>query len=460
VHPDGRRFLRGGWGLLWHVDRGASQYQCGELGGVWSGFGRDQRCPGPQSGGRRACAREEVAVSASPEEGPDQMSDHDDVTASGGVPAFDSPLHVGRPNVGDRATLLARIEDMLDRSWLSNDGPYLREFETRIAELLGVRHCIAICNGTVALQVMAKACGFSGEVIMPSFTFVATPHALEWQGVTPVFCDIDPQTHNIDPAQVEALITERTTGILGVHVWGRPCDVTALHDIARRHDLVLAFDAAHGLACSHGGTMIGNFGAAECFSFHATKFFNTFEGGAITTNDDDIAARCRLMRNFGFDGPDHVASVGINGKMNEVCAAMGLTNLEALSSFVDVNTRNYRAYAAGLASIPGVELIPYSETERSNHQYVVVEVDATSAGLSRDQLHSVLTAQNVLARRYFYPGCHAMEPYRSRPLSAPLPQTERLTSRTLSLPTGTAVDVSDIRVICDLIGTAVSRARL
>jgi len=387
------------------------------------------------------------------------MSDPSSPAVSGGSPIFEHPLHVGRPNVGDRATFLARVEDALDRVWLSNDGPYVRELEAHIEQLLGVRHCIAVCSGTVALQIMAEACGLTGEVIVPSFTFVATAHALEWQGVTPVFCDVDPRTHNIDPARVEDLITERTTGILGVHVWGRPCDVEALQAIADRHGLVLAFDAAHALACSHNGRMIGNFGAAESFSFHATKFFNTFEGGAITTNDDEVAARCRLARNFGFDGPDHVVSVGINGKMNEVCAAMGLTNLEALSTFIEVNTRNYRAYAEGLEAIPGVDLIQYSQAEQSNYQYVVIEVDEGRAGLTRDQLHAILTAENVLARRYFYPGCHAMVPYCSRPLRASLPQTERLTGRTLSLPTGTGVDVNDIRVICQLIAASASDVR-
>ncbi|MBS3956567.1 MAG: aminotransferase class I/II-fold pyridoxal phosphate-dependent enzyme [Clostridiales bacterium] len=374
-------------------------------------------------------------------------------------PAFGTPLHVGRPNIGDKAAFLARVEDMFDRRWLSNDGPCLQEFEEWMAEFLGVRHFIAVCNGTVGLEIMAKACGLVGEVIMPAFTFVATAHAMQWVGATPVFCDVDPRTHNIDPSLVEHLITDETTGILGVHVWGRPCDVEALEAIARRNGLVLVFDAAHALGCTHGGRMIGNFGVAECFSFHATKFFNTFEGGAITTNDDEVANRCRLMRNFGFDGPDNVVSVGTNGKMSEVSAAMGLTNLESMASFTDTNARNYRAYAAGLDGIPGIELIEYSESDRCNCQYVVIEIDETWSGLSRDELQAQLTADNVLARRYFYPGCHLMKPYASEPLRAQLPETERLASRTLSLPTGTAVDERDIQAVCRLIGDAVNAAR-
>lgn len=376
----------------------------------------------------------------------------------GEIPAFEVPLHVGHPNIGDRASFLRRVEDAFDRAWLSNDGKYLRELEMRLAELLGVRHCIVVCNGTVALEIMARACGLSGEVIVPSFTFVATAHSLEWMGMTPVFCDVDPTTHNLDPTRVEALINERTTGIMGVHVWGRPCAVEALQEIADRHGLSLVFDAAHALACSHNGRMIGGFGRAECFSFHATKFFNTFEGGAITTDDDDVAEQCRLLRNFGFDAPDHTVSAGTNGKMNEICAAMGLTNLEALDAVVSTNESNYRAYARGLELVPGIDLVDYPETERSNYQYVVIEVDAERAGITRDDLCDALFEHNVLARRYFYPGCHMMEPYRSRELRAPLPETERLTTRTLSLPTGTAVGPQEIAGICAIIAGEVAGA--
>ncbi|MBV9268734.1 MAG: aminotransferase class I/II-fold pyridoxal phosphate-dependent enzyme, partial [Acidobacteriaceae bacterium] len=248
----------------------------------------------------------------------------------GGKPAFDAPLHVGRPNIGDRERLLARINDMLDRRWLSNNGPFVNEFEEKLKSYLGVRHCIPMCNGTVALEIAIRALGLKGEVIVPSFTFIATAHALQWQEITPVFCDLDPRTHTIDPAQVQRLITPRTTGIIGVHVWGKVCDVESLCEIARRRKLALMFDASHALGCSWRGTMVGNFGSAEVFSFHATKFLNTFEGGAIATNDDELAAKIRLMKNFGFRGYDNVEYIGTNGKMTEISAAMGLTGLESL----------------------------------------------------------------------------------------------------------------------------------
>jgi dTDP-4-amino-4,6-dideoxygalactose transaminase len=295
--------------------------------------------------------------------------------------------------------------------------------------------------------------GLQGEVIVPSFTFIATAHALQWQGITPVFCDVDPATHNLDPVKVEELITPRTTGIIGVHVWGRPCAVAPLGEIAQRRGLRLAFDAAHAFGNSHRGRMIGNFGAAEVFSFHATKFFNTFEGGAVTTNDDELAERMRLMRNFGFAGYDTVVHIGTNAKMSEVSAAMGLTGLESLDEFIAANRRNYAAYRAGLRDVAGVQLMTYDEAEQCNYQYIIVEVDEAVAGITRDAVVRVLHAENVLARRYFYPGCHQMEPYRSDspPASLRLPETERLSQRVMSLPTGTAVGAGQVKTICDIL---------
>ena len=382
----------------------------------------------------------------------------EDLAIFGGNAAFHKPLHVGRPNVGNRDQLMERINDILDSKRLTNNGPFVQELERTISEMIRVKHCIAVCNATVALEITAQATGLAGEVIVPSFTFVATAHALRWQGIAPIFCDVDEQTHNIDPDQVERLITPRTTGIVGVHLWGRPCDATALAEIARTHDLRLLFDAAHAFGCSHEGTMIGNFGNAEVFSFHATKFVNAFEGGAIVTNDDKLADKMRLMKNFGFAGYDNVLHVGTNGKMSEVSAAMGLTSLESLDTFVASNYRNYRRYGHNLTRVPGVRLAPYAEDEQGNYQYIVLEIDEELTRVSRDQLQEILWAENVLARRYFYPGCHRMEPYRSSPLykGLTLPHTERLTARVLSLPTGMDVGIKEIDRICDVIALAVA----
>ena len=379
-----------------------------------------------------------------------------DLAIFGGDMAFEKPLYVGRPNIGNRQRFQERVDDILDRKWLTNGGKYVQELERQIEEFVGVKHCIAICNATVALEIAIRALGMKGEVIVPSFTFIATPHALQWQEITPVFCDVDPQTHNIDPQQVERMITPRTTGIIGVHVWGRACEIDALNEIAHRRNLKLLFDAAHAFACTYNGKMIGRFGDAEVFSFHGTKFFNTLEGGAIVTDNDALASKIRLMKNFGFTNYDQTDYIGINGKMNEISAAMGLTNLESLDSFISVNRQNYQLYQNHLAKLKGISLMVFDDMEKYNFQYIVLEIDSQTTGLTRDELVIILHAENVLARRYFFPGCHQMEPYRSYfPHSGLLlPHTEQLTQRVLCLPTGTDVGESEIEQICMLIRLA------
>jgi dTDP-4-amino-4,6-dideoxygalactose transaminase len=327
--------------------------------------------------------------------------------------------------------------------------------------MLGVKHCIAMCNGTVALEITARALGLVGEVIVPSMTFIATAHALQWQEITPVFCDIDPVSWNINSDLIEAMITPRTTGILGVHLWGRPCDVEALETIAARWNLKLLFDAAHAFGCSYKGRMIGGFGDAEVFSFHATKCFNTFEGGAVATNDDRLDKKIRLMQNFGFAGMDKVIYIGTNGKMNEISAAMGLTSLESFEDFVAVNRQNYRLYSDLLSGVGGIHLLRYDETQKANYHYIVVEIDEEVTTVSRDQLLEILQAENILARRYFFPGCHQMEPYRSYcPQSSLwLPQTQRIAARSLALPNGTGVDPDAIRTTCGIIRTVIANGQ-
>jgi len=386
----------------------------------------------------------------------------EDLAIFGSPPAFEEKLHIGRPNIGSRERMLCRIGDMLERRWLTNNGAYVQEFEQRICSLLGVRRCIDMCNATVALEIIIRAAGLSGEVIIPSFTFIATAHALQWQEITPVFCDIDPRTHNIDPRKVEGMITPRTTGIIGVHVWGRPCNIEALTEIAKRHNLKLLFDAAHAFGCAYKRRAIGNFGLAEVFSFHATKFLNAFEGGAVVTNDDVLAAKVRLMKNFGFGGYDQVIYIGTNGKMNEAAAAMGLTSLESIDEFITINRRNYEVYQRELEDIPGINLIKYNEKENPNYQYIIIEVDEATTGVDRDQLMEILWAENVLVRRYFYPGCHRMEPYRSFFPHAGLllPETEKIVHRVLNLPTGTAVGEEQVRQICQIMKLALENAAL
>jgi dTDP-4-amino-4,6-dideoxygalactose transaminase len=389
---------------------------------------------------------------------PGDKREPSDLAIFGRPPAFSEPLHVGRPNLGDREIFLRRMAEIWDRNWLTNDGPMVRLLEQKLAEFVGVKHCVALCNATIALEIAIRALGLTGEVIVPSFTFVATAHALQWQEITPVFCDIEAQNHTIDPKRIEQLITPRTSGIIGVHLWGRPCDVEALEGIAQRRNLKLLFDAAHAFGCSSKGKRIGGFGRCEIFSFHATKFFNSFEGGAILTNDGDLAEKTRLMRNFGFRGYDNVIYIGTNGKMTEPCAAMGLTSLESVGDFVRRNRSNHTVYGRELAGLDGLRLMEYDSPEDRNYQYVVLEIDEAASGLARDELVAVLMAENVRARRYFHPGCHRMEPYKSLFPNAGLllPETEKVCQKIVVLPTGTSVEEATISSICGIIRIALS----
>ena len=378
-----------------------------------------------------------------------QKDSVEELAIFGGLPLFSEPLHVGAPNVGDRRKILRRIVDILDRNWLTNDGPYVTEFERRIKRITGARHCIATSNGTLGLELAARGLGLKGEVIAPAFTFVATAHALKWQGIQPVFCDIDPKTFTVDPERIEQLITPRTTGILAVHLWGRACDTEALARVASKHGLRLLYDASHAFGCTHLGHPVGQFGDAEVFSFHATKFVNTFEGGAITTNNDELATRLRLMKNFGFTGTDQVDYLGINGKMSEPAAAMGLTSLESMSEFIRHNRRNYEAYQRAIEPIRGIRLVPFPENERNNYQYINLQVEESESGVSRDNLLRILHAENVLARRYFFPGIHNMEPYRSEfgPRPPLLPVTSKAARQSICLPTGKRTSTIQIEQI-------------
>ncbi len=382
-----------------------------------------------------------------------------DLAIHGAPPAFSTPLHVGCPNIGNRESFLARVGQVIDSQWLTNHGPMVQTLEQKIADRLNVRHCVAMCNGTIALEIAIRALGLAGEVIVPSWTFVATAHALYWQGITPVFADIDPATHNLDPVSVRKMITPRTSGIIGVHLWGRAAPVDALSEIAAEHGLKLMFDAAHAFGSSHRGHSIGRFGACEVFSFHATKAFNTMEGGAVTTNDDELAETMRLMRNFGFRGYDNVIHPGTNGKMIEVCAAMGLTNLDKFDAIVQGNMRNHAAYCRALAGIPGIRVLDYDPAESNSHHYIVLEV-GSDCPVSRDAIINALHAENILARKYFWPGSHQMQPYRDLFPHAGLvlPYTCAVAERVVVLPNGISIDSEQIDFIASLMAFIVNSA--
>ena len=378
-------------------------------------------------------------------------------------PLFSNFLPVGRPNLGNKDEFMTLMNQIWDTRMLANRGPFVLQLEKEIASFLNVKHFISMCNGTVALEIAVRALGLHGEVIVPSFTFIATAHCLQWQEITPIFCDVDPVTHLLDPKKVEELITPKTTGIIGVHLWGQPCESDALQAIAKKHNIKLMFDAAHAFGSAYKGNKVGNFGDCEVFSFHATKFFNSFEGGGIATNNDELAKAIKERQNFGFVYFDKVDSVGTNGKMTEVCAAAGLVNLKALPMFISINLSHYNLYRDTIGKLPGLHVYEYDTSQNTsvNYQYIVIEVDEQITILSRDEIVGLLTAENISARRYFYPGCHKMKPYR---LYFPhagllLPVTEKLTNKVFCLPTGTSITEQNIHDVSILLKFCLDNAK-
>lgn len=364
---------------------------------------------------------------------------------------FTAPLHVGYPNMGDRSIFEDSIKRILDSRWYTNNGVYVQEFERQICCRWGVKNAVAVTNGTLALMLACRALDLRGEVIMPALTFPGTAHALRWQGLTPVFVDVEPQTGLLSPEAAKAAITSNTTAILGVHLWGRPCAVDDLQALADRHGLPLFYDASHAADCAVNGLFVGNFGRCECFSLHATNVLHSFEGGLITTDDAGLARKLRLLRNFGISGEDRYEGVGINAKMTESCAAMGLANLEKLDELMAENRSIYTAYVSGLRGIPGIEPLLYEDgDQRYNFHYFVIRV-LPQFGISRDMLHIWLKGHNVLARRQYWPGCHRLEPYAERCMTLSLPHADGLCAQCLALPCGPQVERGYVEEVCRLI---------
>ena len=343
----------------------------------------------------------------------------------------------------EKEKVLARFAQVLDNQWLTNMGPMSLELEERIAALLEVKHCICVCNATIGLELLQRALDLKGEVIIPSFTFIATAHSLRWQRIDPVFCDVRLEDHLIDPDQIEALITPRTSAIMAVPIWGQPCDYIALQSIADKHNLKLIFDSAHGFGCKVGDKYMGGFGNAEVFSFHATKVFSTGEGGAITTNSDKLAKKLRLMRNFGFESKDTVINIGTNAKMSEFAAAYGLAHLDNLDSIISHNKFIQQTYFHEFDKFNEISFLGYNYTGKSNYQYVVALVPPKI----RNSLVEYFHKEGILLRRYFHPGCHKMEPYKSceKYDAINLPITEQISAGIVIFPTGQQMSKEDVK---------------
>lgn len=374
-----------------------------------------------------------------------------------GKPAFKNPLYVGKPLVEKevRDSYYNHLSGIFDRNYFTNNGPLVQKLEAEVAQIHRVKYCMATCNATIGQMLVLKALNLEGEIILPSFTFIATAHACLWQNLKPVFCDINPESLTIDADKIEELITDKTCAIIGVHLFGNTCNVERLTEICRKHELKLIFDAAHAFNCSVGNTPIGRFGNAEILSFHATKFFSTFEGGAVLTNDPELGSRIRFLKNFGFRDYDDVRFLGINGKMPESSAAMGLASLQILKARAEKLKKNYAIYRKHLDSVPGIQVLSIGTKGLSNYHYIVILVNKEKLGISRDVLTDILWKENVIARRYFYPGCHRMEPYSTLYPDAymRLPVTEDVTKRILCLPSNLENPEQDIPTTVNIMRT-------
>lgn len=352
----------------------------------------------------------------------------------GGVPSFPEGLPLARPPVGNSSAVASQVESILASGVLTN-GPHVREFEARAADYLGVRHCIAVSSCTSGLMLVIRALGLSGEIIVPSFTFAATAHAVAWNGLRPRFADISPGTLTLSPDAVSQVIGVRTSAILATHVFGTPCDVDGLAEIARRTGIALLLDAAHAFGSIRRGIRVGGFGDAEVFSLSPTKVLTAGEGGLITTNNDLLAERCRMGRDYGNPGDYNCRFVGLNARMSEVHAAIGLDSLEDLESRIKARNDVADAYRAALASIPGISFPDVPASDRSTYKDFTALIDASEFGMNAQRLSEALDSEGIETRRYYSPPVHTMRAYRSLSgANGSLAVTQRVSDQALTLP--------------------------
>ncbi|MCK4814824.1 DegT/DnrJ/EryC1/StrS family aminotransferase [bacterium] len=368
------------------------------------------------------------------------------------IKAFDRPIYVTRPYLPKLELFYEGLKEIWDSQWLTNNGPVLRRFTRQLSNYFETDNICLFNNGTLALQIGLQGMGVSGEVITTPFTFVATTHALFWNKIRPVFVDIEPDYYTLDPEKVEAAITPWTTAILAVHVFGHPCKLNRLADIARRHNLKLIYDAAHAFGVRVGSKSIAHFGDMSMFSFHATKSYHSMEGGMLTFQDSGIKMNLNYLKNFGFKSQTEVVMPGTNAKMNEMQALMGMQVLNYLDELIAKQKQIDIIYRERLQDLPGIQFCPeLPESVRCNYSYIPVEIDEKEFGLSRDELFEKLKQYNVLSRRYFYPLVCDFSCYQNLSVSDPLTVARRVSSRILTLPTYYDLRLDDVNRICDII---------
>lgn len=366
---------------------------------------------------------------------------------------IDKPIYVTQPYLPPLREFIPYLEDIWESKWLTNMGKYHQQFEEVLANYLGVKYVSLFTNGTLALITALQALRITGEVITTPYSFVATTHALHWNGITPVFCDIESDYCNIDPNKIEALITPKTTAILPVHVYGNPCQVDKIGKIADRYGLKVIYDACHAFGVKINGKSILNYGDLSILSFHATKVFTTFEGGAIICHDEKMKKRIDYLKNFGFADEVTVIGPGINAKMNEFQAALGLLQLKHFDKVIERRKKIYLLYKQNLKNVRGIRILNEIPGVKHNYAYFPIFINEREFGKSRDEVYEELKRHNIYTRRYFYPLISQFSTYRGLQSSSPenLINAEKISKEILCLPFYDGLKLKDVEFITNII---------
>ena len=364
---------------------------------------------------------------------------------------MEEKIQVTRPSMPTLQEYIDEISDLWETRWLTNMGIKHQEFEKQLADYLGAEEAVLFVNGHMALELTLQALNLHGEVITTPYTFASTTHAIVRNGLTPVFCDIDPVTFTIDPSKIERLITDRTCAILPVHVYGNICDTAEIARIARKYELKVVYDAAHAFGETVNGKGVGSFGDASIFSFHATKVFNTIEGGAVCHKKPALGAELKDLKNFGIHGYEEVYGIGANAKMNEFCAAMGLCNLRHVDEEIQQRGLRYDRYYERLEKIDGLQLNPVQPGVRSNYAYFPLVIKESAFGASRQEVFDVLAEHDIMARKYFYPITSAFDCFHRQYDILKTPVALHVSKRVLTLPLYSDLPMEKVDQICDLI---------
>jgi dTDP-4-amino-4,6-dideoxygalactose transaminase len=345
------------------------------------------------------------------------------------------------------------LQDIWQRKWITNNGYYHKELEKALCEYLDVPFVSLFTNGTLPLITALQALRITGEVITTPYSFVATAHSLWWNGIKPVFVDIDPTTGNLDPNKIEAAITPRTTAIMPVHVYGKPCETDRIQEIADKYGLKVIYDAAHAFGVKVNGESVLNAGDMSTLSFHATKVYNTIEGGALVMHDEQTKKRIDYLKNFGFAGETEVVAPGINSKMDEMRAAYGLLNLKQVDAAIEIRRHVAVKYREALSNVDGITFFDDMPGVKHNYSYFPIFVDAEKYGMTRDELYFKMKEQNVLGRRYFYPLISTFSTYRGLESAKPenLPNAHKMADSVICLPMHHALSEEDINRTIELI---------